>query len=130
MNRPMILRRSAQIDFQWVWRFVPWLAFAVLFAWMLHLCWPSIVTGEDTSTLSVQPVVHWKDAGHDWLLVVDPASHELVVYDAHDGRPLRRLQAVDSITGAGNWVIATSGQHPRLRILSLPDLQPMALVTR
>ena len=70
------------------------------------------------------------------MLVVDPATHELVVYDANDGRPLHRLGvangagAIDSIVGEGNWLIATSRHDPRPQILSLPDLRPVALAAR
>ena len=142
MNTPMTLRRSAhpQAHAPWSWRFLPWLAFAALAAWVLHLHGPSAANGEDTVdtsvTASASPLVHWKDAEHDWLLVVDPATHELVVYDANDGRPLHRLGAVrgagaiDSIVAEGHWLIATSQRDPRLQIFSLPDLQPTALATR
>jgi hypothetical protein len=133
MNTPMILRRSAhpQIHARWSGGLLPWLAIAVLIAWVAHLSWP-YATGDDTAdtAFTVSPVVRWKDAKHDWLLVVDPAAHELVVYDANDGRPLRRLGAIDSIIGEGNWLIATSRHDPHLQILSLPDLRPAALATR
>lgn len=140
MDTPMALRRSAhpQAHAQWFWRLLPWLGFAAFAAWALHLSWPSAAIGEvDTlTTASASPVVHWKDAEHDWLLVVDQATHELVVYDANDGRPLRRLGAasgagtIDSIVGEGNWLIATSQQHPRLQVLSLPGLQPATFAAR
>ena len=142
MNTPMTLRRSAHPQAQalWSWRFLPGLAFAALAAWAVHLYWPSAATGDDTvdtaATVSASSLVHWKDAEHDWLLVVDPATHELVVYDADDGRPLHRLgaasgtRAIDSIVGEGHWLIATSQRDPRLQIFSLPDLQPTALATR
>lgn len=116
---------------RWSWRLVQWLALAVLAAWTLHLCWPSTATGDAASITASRPsLVHWKDASHDWLLVVDQATHELVVYDANDGRPLRRMGAIDSIVGEGDWLIATSPQHPRVRVLSLPDLQPAAVAAR
>ncbi len=140
MNTSLPLRRRAhpQTHASWSWRFLPWLAFAALAAWAMHLYWPYAVTGDDTADTAVtaSPLVHWKDAEHDWLLVVDPATHELVVYDANDGRPLRRVggasgaRAMDSIVGEGNWLIATSQRDPRLQIFSLPDLRPTALATR
>ena len=139
MNMQMALRRSAR-PHTWVrrsWRLVQWLALAALAAWMLHLYWPSTATDDAASTTApVSPLVHWKDAGHDWLLVVDQATHELVVYDANDGRPLRRVGtasgagAIDSIIGEGNWLIATSQQHPLVQVLSLPGLQPVTLAAR
>ena len=36
-------------------------------------------------------LMRWHDAGHDWLLVADDGANQLTVYDATDGRPLRRL---------------------------------------
>jgi hypothetical protein len=138
MNMQMALRRSAHphTRVRRSWRLVQWLALAVLAAWMLHLYWPSTATGDDTTTASAASLVHWKDADHDWLLVVDQATHELVVYDANDGRPLRRVGtasgagAIDSIIGEGNWLIATSQQHPLVQVLSLPGLQPVTLAAR
>lgn len=139
MNMQMALRRRAHplTSMRWSWRLVQWLALAVLAAWVLHLCWPPTATGSATSPpASASSLVHWKDAGHDWLLVVDQATHELVVYDANDGRPLRRVGvasgagAIDSITGEGNWLIATSQQHPRVQVLILPGLQPATLAAR
>jgi hypothetical protein len=118
---------------------LPWLAFAALAACALHLCWPSAAAGDDTgeaATVSASSLVHWKDAGHDWLLVVDQATRELVVYDAYDGRPLRRLGAangagaIDSIASVGNRLMATDQQHSHTRVLSLPELQPAKLAAR
>ncbi len=135
MNMQLALRRSARA--QWSWRFLPWLTVAVLAAWVVHLAWPSAAIDDDMSTTAfAAPPVHWKDAGHDWLLVVDPATHELVVYDANDGRPLRRLRAaggtrsVDSIVGEDNWLIVAGDQHLGPQVLSLPDLPPAALAAR
>lgn len=135
MNMQIALRRSAHSRARapWLWRVAQGLAFAVLAAWALHLCWPASTLGDDRADApTAASLVHWKDARHDWLLVVDQATHELVVYDANDGRPLRRVgaasgaQPVDSIVGEGNWLIATSQQHPRGQVLSLPGLQPVA----
>lgn len=36
-------------------------------------------------------LLHWRKGGRDWLVVADGKADELVVYDAADGRPLRRL---------------------------------------
>lgn len=135
MNMQLALRRSARAP--WFWRFLPWLTVAVLAAWVVHLAWPSAAIDDDTSTATfAAPPVHCEGAGHDWLLVVDPATHELVVYDANDGRPLHRLRdaggtgSVDSIVGEGNWLIVAGDQHPGLQVLSLPDLQPAVLAAR
>ena len=67
------------------------------------------------------------------MLVVDQASGELVVYDANDGRPLRRLGAangvgpIETITREGDWLVTTSERRPGHQILSLPGLQPVTL---
>jgi hypothetical protein len=141
MNTPMTLRRRAhlpsrtQAHARRSLRWLPWLAWAALGAWAAHLYFTRAVAGGDMA-VAASPLVHWKDAKHDWLLVVDPSTHELMVYDANDGRPLRRLgaaqgvQAIDSITGEGNRLIATSRSGSRPQVFSLPDLQPMALATR
>jgi hypothetical protein len=141
MNTPMSLRRCAhpRTHAPWSWRFLPWLPLVALVAWAVHLHWPHAIVDSDSvepvATVSASSLVHWKDAQHDWLLVVDPSSHELVVYDANDGRPLHRLgtargaKAIDSIVGEGNLLIATSQRDPRLQIFRLPGLQP-ALASR
>lgn len=136
MNMQMALSRSTQRPTRtsWSWRPVFLLMFAALAVWALQLWWsPATTNSQNSTAVSVSPLVHWKDANHDWLLVVDQATRELVVYDARDGRPLRRVGAasgvrsIDSIVGEGDWVVARSTQHPGLQILSLPELKPLAL---
>lgn len=94
-------------------------------------------TGVRASTeADIQPLVHFRDASHDWLLVVDPATREVVVYDASSGRPVQRLGAdsglagVNSIARQGSHLRVTSDQRPAIHVLSLPDLQPVALNER
>jgi hypothetical protein len=142
MNTLITLRRNhrSHAPSLWSWRSLQWLALAVVVAWVLHMFMqPAQVDGgaSDTqATPAVSTVVHWKDADHDWLLVADQATHELVVYDANSGQPLRRVGVangagpIDSIVGEGPWLITTSqgGQH--LQVLSLPGLQPAMLATR
>ena len=100
-----------------------------LAAAVLGWCWP--VADRAAATRSTPSLVHWQDAAHDWLLVVDPATRELVVYDAVDGRPLQRLGAddglpeVQSIARQGSWLQVTGKQHPPVR-LRLPQLQAVA----
>lgn len=100
---------------------------------LLWWCWP--VAGRAAGTPSTPSLVHWQDAAHDWLLVVDPATRELVVYDAANGRPLQRLGAddglpeVQSIARQGPWLWVTGKQHPTVR-LKLPQLQAMAASDR
>ena len=56
------------------------------------LLWSWLPASDETTELpAANQLVHWQGAGHDWLLVVDPQTRELVVYDASDGRPLQRL---------------------------------------
>ena len=141
MNTPMTLRRRAhlpsrtQAHARRSLRWLPWLAWAALGAWAEHLYFTRAVAGGDMA-VTASPLVHWRDAKHDWLLVVDPSTRELMVYDANDGRPLRRLgaaqgvQAIDSITGEGNRLIAASRSGSPPQVFSLPDLQPMALANR
>ena len=80
-------------------------------------------------------LAHWKDASHDWLLLANPTSDELVVYDATDGRPLRRLGAADGLTGIdsivqeGQWVLVVDQRHRTARALKLPQLQWVSLAS-
>ncbi|MFC5440512.1 hypothetical protein [Rhodanobacter ginsenosidimutans] len=68
---------------------------------MWQLLWSAVPGSDNTSATPIAPLVHWRDADHDWLLVVEQASGELVVYDANDGRPLRRLGAANGAAGNG-----------------------------
>lgn len=96
--------------------------------------WPA--PGTDQPQRTVGELVHWQDARHDWWLVVDPSTRELVVYDALDGRPLKRLGAADglpfvrSIMAQGKWLYVRGEQHPRVRLLELPELREVALEAR
>ena len=101
------------------------------------LLWSWLPASDETTELpAANQLVHWQGAGHDWLLVVDPQTRELVVYDARDGRPLQRLGAEDgvppvqSIVLQGPWLFVMGGQHPKVRLLKLPQLQPVTANTR
>jgi len=101
------------------------------------LLWSWLPASDETTELpAANQLVHWQGAGHDWLLVVDPQTRELVVYDARDGRPLQRLGAEDgvppvqSIVLQGPWLFVTGGQHPKVRLLKLPQLQAVSARTR
>lgn len=91
------------------------------------------VARSEAGGASANQLVHWQDAGHDWLLVVDPATRELVVYDAGDGRPLDRLGAddglpdVQSIAQQGHWLLVTGEQPRAVRRLELPELRAVAV---
>jgi hypothetical protein len=106
----------------------------VLFAALslgLWWSWPPPTDGAPGAA-SANQLVHWQDAGHDWLLVVDPSTRELVVYDASDGRPLDRFGADDglpqvrSIALRGPWLYVTGQAHAKTRLLRLPELQAIA----
>lgn len=88
-----------------------------------------------TSQPAANPLVHWHDSHHDWLLVADRAAHELVVYDAATGAPLQRLGSddgvgrVDSIVPLGDRLLVQDAKG-RPTLLSLPDLRAGTLVSR
>ncbi|KQZ68376.1 hypothetical protein ASD55_15175 [Rhodanobacter sp. Root561] len=109
----------------------------LLAALSLGLSWswlPASAGADETDP--VGQLVHWRDAAHDWLLVVDPETRELVVYDANNGRPLERLGAddglpeVDSIAQSGSLLLVTDRQHAEVRLLKLPQLQQVAFDPR
>ncbi|HKR75929.1 MAG TPA: hypothetical protein VJR95_04645 [Rhodanobacter sp.] len=73
-----------------------------------------------------EQLLRWHDAGHDWLLAVDADADQLSVYDATDGRLLRRLDA-----GTVGDIAALARRDGRLYVvgddaarseLSLPQL--------
>jgi len=86
-------------------------------------------------TVPVEPVfeslVHWRDANHDWLLVADGKADLLTIYDAADGRPLRRLALAHGFNDAKAlaqrdgrlFVVDDNG---RLGELTLPQLRWVA----
>lgn len=75
-------------------------------------------------------LMRWHDATHDWLLVADDEANQLTVYDATDGRPLRRLgaDAVGDVATLARhdgrlFVVDDDGARNELR---LPQLQAVA----
>ncbi|MDQ6648097.1 MAG: hypothetical protein M3Y93_12875 [Pseudomonadota bacterium] len=131
MNMQIALRHRSRASWSFDHPGLWWTGIAVLMLLVLGL-WLS-PTEERGSAARIQPLVHFQDASHDWLLVVDPATAELVVYDANDGRPLHRLGAAEGLSGVksissqGSWLFVTSDQHPALRVLKLPQFQPVAV---
>lgn len=111
------------------------LAGAVL-AGVLVLCGLGLAGMSRSDDLMLQQVVHWQDASHDWLLVADTESDEVVVYDATNGRPLRRLGSrdgladVDGLVQQGTWLFVMGREQPNVQVLSLPQLQPQTLASR
>lgn len=103
----------------------------------LALAWSWLPAGESAAgAFPAHQFAHWQDASHDWLLVIDPSTHELVVYDGRDGRPLERFGAddglpkVQAITLQGPWLFVTGQPHSKVRLLKLPALQAVAANTR
>lgn len=90
---------------------------------------------DDVRATAVNPVVHWQDGRHDWLLVADRGTHELVVYDAVSGAPLERrgdddgLGQVDSVARFGDHLLVRD-LHGDTRLLTLPGLHAAALAAR
>jgi hypothetical protein len=107
---------------------------ALLVVLSAFLLWSWLPAPDETTELpAANQLVRWRDAGHDWLLVVDSQTRELVVYDANDGRPLRRLGAdegvppVQSIVLQGSSLFVMGAQHPKVHLLKLPKLQPVTI---
>lgn len=73
-----------------------------------------------------EQLMRWHDAGHDWLLAVDDEADQLSVYDATDGRLLRRLDAgtVGDITALvrSDGRLYVVGDDDARSELSLPQL--------
>jgi hypothetical protein len=118
-------------------RILRWPGIVLLVALSLGLLWSwSSAPDGATAAAPINQLVHWQDASHDWLLVVDPTTRELVVYDANDGRPLERLgtddglPAVQSIVQQGSWLFVMGKQRPKMRLLKLPELQAVAVNSR
>ena len=104
--------------------------------WLLPSSPEPSATAAMPTPSAVSPVLHWRGNGQHWLLVTDRTRHELVIYDANDGRPLRRLgQAqglgqVMSVRTRGNRLVVDTGSPTATRVLSLPGLQPSVLAAR
>lgn len=110
-----------------------WLMVMLLLALGLSL---APTPGSRPAHAQVQPLVRFQDASHNWLMVVDPATHELVVYDANNGRPLHRLGADDglaevtAISRKDSLLYVTGNPDEAMQVLKLPQLQAVALNQR
>lgn len=135
MNMQIALRHRSHASWSFGHPGLWWTGIAVLMLLLLGL-WLSPTVEEHRGAAQIQPLVHFQDASHDWLMVVDPASDELVVYDAKSGRPLHRLGAADGLSGVrsissqGSWLFVTSDQWPAMRVLKLPEFRPAAVNAR
>lgn len=49
-------------------------------------------------------LVHWRRAGHDWLVVADGKADEVVIYNAADGRLLKRMRISRGVSDASALV--------------------------
>lgn len=113
---------------------VPFAAVLAVLAvlWLASVGQPASPSPDDSR---VSRLVRWQDARRDWLLVADRSSHELVVYDARTGAPLRRLGAddglgeVDSIARAGDRLLV-QGAEGSVKVLALPSLRAGGLAAR
>ncbi len=135
MNMQIALRHRSHASWSLGHRGLWWAGIVVLMLLVLGL-WLSPPAETHPADAQVQPLVHFQDAGHDWLMVVDPATHELVVYDARDGRPLQRLGADDGLSGVtsvsrkGSLLFVTGNRQDNVRVLTLPQFQSVALYAR
>ena len=80
-------------------------------------------------------LAHWREDGHDWLVVADGKADEVVVYDAADGRPLQRLRVKGGLQDRDALVqrddhLFVVGQNGTLEELSLPQLEIAAADSR
>ena len=86
----------------------------------------------EANPASFNGMVHWQDASHDWLIVADRGNDQLVVYDARDGRPLRRMGAregltdIETLATTGERLLVAGDSTPEVRVVSLPALQLVA----
>lgn len=131
MNRRSATREASRATRSFGHPDLRWLGMAVLLLLASSLMF-SPRSDRSAGAVEIQPLVHFHDANHDWLLVVDPATGDVVVYDASSGRPVHRLGADEGLTGVMS--IARDGSRLRvtsndsaMRVLSLPDFQPVAL---
>lgn len=80
-------------------------------------------------------LAHWREDGHDWLVVADGKADEVVVYDAADGRPLQRLRVKGGLQDRDALVqrddhLFLVGQNGTLEELRLPQLEIAAADSR
>jgi hypothetical protein len=135
MNMPIAVHRRSLAAWSFSHPGLRWLGMLVLLLLASSVVFPP-ATDRPASAVEIQPLVRFRDASHDWLLVVDPATREVVVYDTDSGRPVQRLgtnrglSGVTSIARQGSRLLVTSGQQPVVRVLNLPEFQPVALSDR
>lgn len=135
MNMPIAIRRRSRASWSFGHPGLWWLGMIVLLLLSLSLVF-SPAPERSASASAIQPLIHFRDASHDWLMVVDAATREVVVYDASSGRPVHRLGAGEGLSGVtsiareGSRLLVTSDQHSAVHVLQLPEFRPVALETR
>jgi len=80
-------------------------------------------------------LAHWREDGHDWLVVADGKADEVVVYDTVDGRPLQRLKVKGGLQDREALVqrderLFVVRQNGTLQELRLPRLEIAAADSR
>lgn len=124
----MPLGQHAGMSLATILRTHPWLSVVCMLAALLAI----VLNG--FGLVRPQPgsgtLMHWRDAGRDWLLVADDEGNQLAVYDAADGRLLQRLgpRAVGNVAALAQrdgrlFVVDDDGTRNELK---LPQLKTVA----
>ena len=118
----------------------PWLPLSATFAALIVLVMGGVGLLRSPRLASApspgsNTLVHWQDAGHDWLLVGDGHSDQLSVYSAADGRLLKRVPVQHGLNGTHALAqrdgrLFVVGDDGRLGELSLPQLSLVASTSR
>lgn len=91
-------------------------------AWLAGSAWRGVPAHDDM--VDTGTFAHWYGHGHDWLLQAEPSQGLLVIYDANDGRPLRRLHVagLQRIVLEDDWLFVLGPSPAGVRLLRLPAL--------
>lgn len=124
MNRLLRVRTSPWLPLSGA--FVALMTLVMLGVGMLRTPRLTSVASPGTSVL-----VHWRDTGHDWLLVGDGQRDQLTVYSAADGRLLRRVSVRHGLNGSNALAqrdgrLFVVGDDGELGELLLPQLSMVA----
>ncbi len=116
-------------------RLPPWLPAAGLLLALVAVVWLSLAAIHAprlTATMqpAFNPLVHWREAGRDWLLVADGEADQLTVYSAADGRRVRRVQVEHGLRDSAPltrrdghlFVVGDDGQLGEVRLASRPQV--------
>ena len=116
-------------------RLPSWLPAAGLLLALVVLVWVSLAAIRASRlTASTQPafnqLVHWREAGRDWLLVADGEADQLTVYSAADGRRLRRVKVEHGLRDFAPlirrdgqlYVVDDAGELDEVRLSSRPQV--------